>query len=237
MSLVSAARKLAADLDGLVFTEPATFVLNPLQYAGTIHEAYLRRFGAGPKEFVFLGMNPGPFGMAQTGVPFGEVAAVRDYLRLQGSVASPSSAPPKRPIQGFDCHRSEVSGRRFWGAVAERHPTPDTFFARAFVVNYCPLLFLNERCTNVTPERLAADERRALEALCDRHLREVAEILQPTRWLAIGGYAAKCLTRVFGKEVPHVVVPHPSPASPAANRGWSEAARAALEHAGINDLI
>ena len=34
------------------------------------------------KRVVFLGMNPGPFGMAQVGVPFGEVAAVRDWLRI-----------------------------------------------------------------------------------------------------------------------------------------------------------
>lgn len=237
MSLVSAARRLSADLGVLTFSPPAAFVLNPLEYARGVHESYLERFGAGPKEFVLLGMNPGPFGMAQTGIPFGEVAAVRDYLHLRGSVVSPASAPPKRPIQGFACTRSEVSGRRLWGAVAERHPDPTTFFARAFVTNYCPLLFLDEKCANVTPDRLQREERRAVEALCDRHLREVGVLLQPQRWIAVGGYADKCLVRVFGKDVPRALVPHPSPASPAANRGWTEAARAALQGAGIRDLL
>lgn len=237
MSLVSAARRLSKGLGALAFSPPAAFVLNPLDYAGHVHEAYLERYGAGPKELVLLGMNPGPFGMAQTGVPFGEVAAVRDYLQIHGAVRSPASAPPTRPIQGFDCTRSEVSGRRLWGAVAERHPDPATFFARAFVANYCPLLFLDAKCANVTPDRLLREERTAVEALCDRHLREVGEILQPRRWLAVGGYAEKCLVRVFGKDVPRAVIPHPSPASPAANRGWAEAARAALDAAGITGLL
>lgn len=237
MTLAKAARRLSKDLAALSFSPPAAYVLDPLQYARKTHEAYLERYGAGPKELVFVGMNPGPFGMAQTGVPFGEVSAVRDYLKIEGTIVSPPNAPPTRPIQGFACTRSEVSGRRLWGAVQERHPDPDTFFARAFVANYCPLLFLDAKCANVTPDKLLAEERRAVEALCDRHLREVGEILRPVRWLPVGVYAEKCLVRVFGKDVVRTVVPHPSPASPAANRGWSEAARAALLAGGVTDLL
>lgn len=237
MSLPRIAKQLSDDLSALTFSPPAAFVLNPLEYAWSVHAQYLERYGAGNKEFVFVGMNPGPFGMAQTGVPFGEVAAVRDYLGLSGTIVSPPSAPPSRPIQGFDCTRSEVSGRRLWGAIRERHPEPRTFFARAFVANYCPLLFLSATCTNVTPDKLIASERRAVEALCDQHLRELGAVLTPKRWLPVGRYAEACLIRVFGKGVTRTVVPHPSPASPTANRGWADAARAALAADGVDDVL
>lgn len=240
MTLASAARKLSDQLDALSFSPPATFVLNPLGYARTVHERYLEQYGTGAKRFAFVGMNPGPFGMAQTGVPFGEVAAVRDYLHLQGAadeIVSPPSAPPSRPIQGFACTRSEVSGRRLWGAIRARHPDPSTFFAQAFVVNYCPLLFLDAKCTNVTPDKLKAAERRAVEDLCDAHLREVGALLEIAHWLPVGRYAETCLVRVFGKDVARTVIPHPSPANPAANRGWDEAARAALATDGIDGVL
>ncbi|MCL1859942.1 MAG: single-stranded DNA-binding protein, partial [Proteobacteria bacterium] len=76
-ALIAAARELSATLGKMRFAPPVTHVYNPLDYAWNVHERYLRRYGDGRKRVVFLGMNPGPFGMAQTGVPFGEVAAVR----------------------------------------------------------------------------------------------------------------------------------------------------------------
>ena len=81
-ALLAAARRLRADTGRLRFAAPVTHVYNPLVYAWAPHEAYLRRFGGARKRVVFLGMNPGPFGMAQTGVPFGEIAAVRGWLRI-----------------------------------------------------------------------------------------------------------------------------------------------------------
>ena len=61
-------------VEKLRFSEPIHYVYNPLVYAREPHEAYLEKWGAKPKEIVLVGMNPGPFGMAQTGVPFGDVA-------------------------------------------------------------------------------------------------------------------------------------------------------------------
>jgi single-strand selective monofunctional uracil DNA glycosylase len=77
-ALVVAASALSATVDSLHFSAPVTHTLNPLNYAWAPHEQYLRKFGNGTKRVVFLGMNPGPFGMVQVGVPFGEVHAVRD---------------------------------------------------------------------------------------------------------------------------------------------------------------
>ena len=113
--LLGAARELSQALAALRFEQPIAHVYDPLQYAWAPYEGYVRRYGATRKRVVLLGMNPGPFGMMQTGVPFGEVAAVRDWMHLSAAVQRPAREHPKRPIEGFACRRSEVSGRRLWG--------------------------------------------------------------------------------------------------------------------------
>jgi len=153
--VIRATIALRKALAGRTFPSPADFVYQPLDYAWASHEAYLRRYAAsGPKKVLFLGMNPGPFGMAQTGVPFGEVAAVRDWMGLAMPVGRPEREHPGKKVTGFDCHRSEVSGRRLWGLCQERFGTPEAFFADHLVHNYCPLLFLEntKQGRNVIPE-------------------------------------------------------------------------------------
>jgi single-strand selective monofunctional uracil DNA glycosylase len=220
-ALIVAARRLRAETSRLRFEPPVTHVYNPLTYAWGPHEAYLRAFGAAPKRVVFLGMNPGPFGMVQTGVPFGEVAAVRDWLKIEGCVSRPTLEHPGRPIHGFDCVRSEVSGRRLWGLFAERFETPAKFFAEHIVMNYCPLAFLESGGRNRTPDKLPVAERAALFAACDRHLRAVIEALRPEWVIGVGEFAARRAGVVFaGSTLKLGQILHPSPASPAANRGW-----------------
>jgi single-strand selective monofunctional uracil DNA glycosylase len=237
VSLTSAAQRLHRTTSRLEFAAPVAFVYAPLGYAWSIAESYLEKYGQGPKEVVFVGMNPGPFGMAQTGVPFGEVSLVRDWMGLSGKVARPEIEHPKRPVLGLDCTRSEVSGARLWGAFARRFPDPSRFFQRAFVLNYCPLLFLAESGANITPDKLRAAERGPLEAACDAHLREALAALQPKTALGVGAYATKKLEslQVAGLRVANI--PHPSPASPAANRGWDELAAKALRSAGVEGLL
>jgi single-strand selective monofunctional uracil DNA glycosylase len=227
--------ELRAKAGRMRFGEPVAYVYNPLDYAWPVARAYFERYGKGPKEVLLLGMNPGPFGMAQTGVPFGEVAAVRDFLGLAGDVGSPRRTHEKRPVLGFECTRSEVSGQRLWGAIAERHPNPASFFERAFVLNYCPLLFLGETGANLTPDKLAKGDRAKIEKLCDEALRDAVQILAPKRIIGIGHYAAKRAALVTGREV--TAMPHPSPASPRANRGWAKDARETLRRAGVHDLL
>ena len=123
-------KKLSADLSALTFSEPVTHVYNPLEYAWAPHKKYLERYGAGTKEILMLGMNPGPWGMAQTGVPFGEIAAARDWLKCEATVKKPAGEHPKRPIEGYACTRSEVSGARLWGWAKDAFKTPDKFFDR-----------------------------------------------------------------------------------------------------------
>jgi single-strand selective monofunctional uracil DNA glycosylase len=133
MSLTGIIASAVPELDSLVFTEPVSCVYNPLDYAWDLHRQYLERFGRGKKQVVLLGMNPGPFGMVQTGVPFGEVEAVRSWLGLRGAVKKPKFEHPKRPILGLAATRSEVSGRRLWGWAAQRFVTPQRFARRFFV--------------------------------------------------------------------------------------------------------
>jgi single-strand selective monofunctional uracil DNA glycosylase len=205
----------------LRFKPPVVHVYNPLIYAWAPYEAYLRNFGAAPKRVMFLGMNPGPFGMVQTGVPFGEVAAVRDWLRLERAVGKPAQEHPRRPVTGFACMRSEVSGRRLWGLFAERFGTPRRFFAQHIVMNYCPLAFLESSGRNRTPDRLAASEKEALFEACDQHLRGVAVALKPEWVIGIGGFAAQRADEALPAGLVKIgQILHPSPASPAANRNW-----------------
>ncbi|HSI04107.1 MAG TPA: single-stranded DNA-binding protein, partial [Myxococcota bacterium] len=170
MSLVDITGELRDAVEKLRFAAPITHVYNPLTYAWDVHAKYLTQFGGGDRPVVLLGMNPGPFGMAQTGVPFGEVNIVRDWLRLDGSVGKPKRENPKRPITGLACTKSEVSGARLWGWARDTFKTPEAFFARYFVVNYCPLVFMEESGKNFTPDKLPAREAAALYAVCDRAL-------------------------------------------------------------------
>ena len=232
--LVEAAERLRDEVATLAFADPVAHVYNPLEYAWQAHEAYLRRYGTEPKRVVFLGMNPGPFGMVQTGVPFGEVAAVRDWLGIRGGIARPRSEHPKRPIAGFDCTRSEVSGRRLWGLFGERFGSAQAFFREHFVVNYCPLAFMASTGANITPDKLAAAERAALFERCDEHLRATVRILEPAWVIGVGDFALKRAGEALaGIDVRVARILHPSPASPLANRDWPGTATAQLRELGI----
>ena len=232
-ALEAAARELSAALAPMRFAAPVSHVYNPLAYAWAPYADYLRRFGQGRKRVVLVGMNPGPFGMVQTGVPFGEVAAVRDWMGIRAEVTAPAAQNPKRPVEGFACTRSEVSGRRLWGLFAERFGPAEAFFAEHFVANYCPLAFFDGG-RNLTPDKLPAAEQGPLLAACDAHLRRVAEILQPEWVIGVGAWAElRAREALAGLPLRFGRVLHPSPASPAANRGWAAAATRQLVDLGV----
>jgi single-strand selective monofunctional uracil DNA glycosylase len=227
--------RLTEELRPLRFGPPVTCVYNPLEYARPPFDLYLQRHGQAPKEVVLLGMNPGPFGMAQTGIPFGEVSHVRDWLGLRAPVRRPDPEHPKRPVQGFECARSEVSGARVWGWARTRFSDPETFFRRFLVLNYCPLVFMEESGRNRTPDRLPLAERRPLFEACDRALRQQVEHLRPRFLLAVGRFAEKRAHEALqGLEVGIACVPHPSPANPEANRGWDRLMDRALLEMGLS---
>jgi len=137
-------------------------------------------------------------------------------------------------VLGFDCPRSEVSGRRLWGLFAQRFGTADKFFSEHYVVNYCPLAFLSETGANLTPDKLPGRETAALYAACDEHLRSVVQALEPDWLIGVGGFAFARVQNVL-EHFPRIraaQILHPSPASPAANRDWAGQATAQLVKCG-----
>jgi single-strand selective monofunctional uracil DNA glycosylase len=241
--VLAATADLCDRVDGLSFGDPVAYIYNPLRYAWPLHEQYVRTWGASPRRVLLVGMNPGPWGMAQTGVPFGEVAVVRDWLALRGEVSRPVPEHPQRPVQGLKCARSEVSGRRLWGYFADRFGGPEEFFAENFVVNYCPLVFMEISARNRTPDKLPAAQAAPLFEACDRRLVRLVDLYRPEWVIGVGGFARKKLDALFKGKAPrrargHVpdhigTVLHPSPASPAANRGWAQAAEKQITAQGI----
>jgi single-strand selective monofunctional uracil DNA glycosylase len=187
---IEISRWLADEVASLRFDPPTAYVYNPLVYARRPHEAYLSRYAIRGVENLLLGMNPGPWGMAQTGVPFGEVSLVRDFLGIESPVEQPGIEHPKRPIEGFACRRSEVSGRRLWGWARDRFGTAAAFRKQFFVANYCPLVFMEASARNRTPDKLPTAEREPLFAACDEALRRLVAWCRPRRVVGIGTFAA-----------------------------------------------
>ncbi|HVR28244.1 MAG TPA: uracil-DNA glycosylase family protein [Thermoanaerobaculia bacterium] len=233
--LTAIARDLRRELAGLTFAPPVAHVYRPLDYAWGPHAEYLERWGRGPKTVVLVGMNPGPWGMAQTGIPFGCIPLVCSWLDLScREVGRPDREHPRRPVEGFECHREEVSGARLWGWARDRWGTPERFFSTVWVTNYCPLLFLDEEGRNLTPDKLRAAERERVTVPCDRALRRVVESLSAHWVVGIGAFAENRVRQVCaGQPVVLGRIPHPSPASPRANRGWADVATAELRKLGI----
>lgn len=234
MKLQDVSQVLAADASLLSFATPVALVYNPLVYAWDAHAAYLERYGQGRRSVLLLGMNPGPFGMAQTGVPFGDVEMVRDWLGIEAPVETPPTEHPKRPVLGFQCPRREVSGQRLWGWARARFGTPERFFTQFFVVNYCPLVFMTETGRNLTPDALPADERVPLFEVCDQALRGMVGLLEPDYLVGIGRFAEdRARAALTGHDLHIGRILHPSPASPAANRDWAGQAERGLQQLGI----
>ena len=228
--LLKGAKKLSECVNRLSFSAPITHIYNPLDYAWSAHKMYIQSYANSRKRVLFLGMNPGPFGMVQTAVPFGEIKAVRNWMRIQTPVGKPASEHPKRPVHGFNCQRSEVSGQRLWGLFSKRYPDPKDFFAEHFVMNYCPLAFLEATGRNRTPDKLPQEEAAPLYAACDRYLEQVVDILKPKWLIGVGKFAFKRVQRVRENHTISIgVILHPSPANPTANKDWAGTATKQLQ--------
>ncbi|MBP6603667.1 MAG: single-stranded DNA-binding protein [Verrucomicrobiales bacterium] len=234
--LLVATDTLTERLHGLRFGDPVSHVYNPLEYARASHELYVKRFGESTKRILLMGMNPGPWGMAQTGVPFGEMEAVRDWMGITAPVGKPELEHPKRPIVGFACEKSEVSGRRLWGLFSEAYPAVEDFFVDHYVVNYCPLVWMEESGRNRTPDKLPLAEMAPVYEACDVYVGEHLKLLKPEWVIGVGGFAEARLARIVdstGMRVNVGRILHPSPASPAANRDWAGTVATQLRALGL----
>ncbi len=234
-SLEEAAKSLSIACNKLTprLSKTVSWVYNPLDYAWEVHNQYLRKYGGLGSKTILLGMNPGPWGMGQTGVPFGDVSKVRDYLGLTGDVGQPETSHPKRPVIGLESTRNEISGTRLWGIIEDTFGCAEDAHANLFVVNHCPLLMFDENGKNLTPDKLSGESAKELLELCNLHLRQVVEILDATRVIGVGAYAEKQAKKALvGIDIEIARIPHPSPASPLANRNggadWRHEVKAVL---------
>ena len=230
--------KLSGELDDMNFSAPVAIVYNPLRYAADGLEKYLR-YSENDKRVVFLGMNPGPWGMAQTGVPFGEVEAVKIFLKLKDiHVNAPENEHELYKVRGLECPRSEVSGKRLWGLFEKKFGTAEKFFDEHFVLNYCPLLFLEtsgeNRVRNLTPDKLKKSEREVLFEVCNECFRKIIEVFKPEFVVGVGNFAEeRARFALEGLDVKITKILHPSPASPQSNKDWDKKVTAQLIEAGV----
>jgi len=233
--LIYAAKQLSSACDKAIKKiERKTIVAhatNPLDYAWQHHEQYLSNWGGLGAKTLLLGMNPGPWGMAQSGVPFGSTNIAKTLLRIKPfQLETPPNAHPKRPIIGLDLERQEISGQRLWSLMFDHYGEGKDVFSNIFVVNHCPLLLLGESGKNLTPDNLPASVMKPVLDACDEHLKQVVEIMEIERIIGVGKYAEKRARMTFnagkngngltpsGREITITTCWHPSPASPLANR-------------------
>lgn len=214
--------RLSTRVDALSFHTPVAYVYNPLDYARAALQQYMEAYAQTGVRAILLGMNPGPWGMAQTGVPFGAVEPVREWLGIDAPIGRPKREHPKRPVLGLRCPRNEVSGMRLWGWARDTFGTPKRFFRMFFVYNYCPLLFLEDGGRNRTPDKLPAEAREPLFDACDDALRKLVALLGPKYVIGVGAFSERRALAAL-PDTPAVIgrILHPSPASPAANRDWA----------------
>jgi single-strand selective monofunctional uracil DNA glycosylase len=239
LALIEASRRLSDACDSLISPLAkqtiAKHITNPLDYARECHEDYLHRYGSLGAKTLMLGMNPGPWGMAQCGVPFGATAMVRELLDIDLPVKQPQNAHPKRPIIGISLQRQEASGTRLWSLLNQHYGTAEQIHEQVFLVNHCPLLLLDEKARNITPDKISGKAVTKLMDVCDQHLRDVVEALGIKRIIGVGKYAEKRSKVAFGgrKDIAISSCWHPSPASPLANRNdgkdWRENVISVLE--------
>lgn len=232
-SILSIENELVQALSQLKFGLPVTCVYNPLVYAQELHEQYVRKYGGRKVEVLLVGMNPGPYGMAQTGVPFGDGTIVRDFLKISGKVNSPNSIHLRRPIYGLDCPRKEISGQRFWGWAQRQFNSATDFLNRFWIHNYCPLIFMEASGKNRTPDKLPASERELLETSCNKALVATINLIQPRLVVGIGKYSAQRIRASGAQDIVIGEVMHPSPANPKANKEWAKVFEIQLKSLGV----
>ena len=281
MDLIKTTRILADDLHALRRPAGVSHVYNPLRYMWPAHERFLSRHyvtdrasapdgrldfyepagATRPRRYLILGMNPGPHGMVQTGLPFGDVvnaAAMLGY-RTGDQVPAPDLAGvelhPSRPVIGLSATRREASGERLWGGLAAIFGGLEQTLAACFAANYCPLAYFADDAqgTNVTPEDFGKKTIKGepnprhdpgyaaeLDKVCLPYLVRVARAMRVEVILAVGRYAEAKANIIAALQPddsrparPKVVyLTHPSPLATRSAGEWATMARHALENAG-----
>ncbi|KAL2712687.1 single-strand selective monofunctional uracil DNA glycosylase [Vespula squamosa] len=251
-------QELCQKLQTISFPSSVAYIYNPIIYAFEVHAMYVQTYCNEPKKILFLGMNPGPWGMSQTGVPFGEISMVRDWLKLHGFIGKPSREQPDRKVTGFDCKRSEISGKRLWGLFKEMCGSPQNLFKHSYVHNYCPIALMDRKGRNITPAELKAifilffhyfyilikyflqgEEQKLIYELCDQALSKIIQLLDIKIIVGIGRFAEKRAQIVVSADnlsVQVLWITHPSPRA-VGNQNWDQKTKQRLHDLGLAEYF
>ena len=232
-TLINSSYNLSQDLQSLskILLEEGfvDYVYNPLIYAWEPHKAFIELGGNKGAKTILLGMNPGPHGMGQMGIPFAATSIVRDLFKIRNlPVLQPEKIHPKRKVIGLGWHKEEISGTRLWNALIDYYGTTENIFSKVFVVNHCPLMFFKGvNATNVTPDKIPGETIKKIIQRCDIYLKDIVEIMQIETVIGVGKYSKKrAEIALKDTKVNLKSCWHPSPASPLANknkgRDWRE---------------
>ena len=198
-------------------------VWNPPLYTEEIYRRFLQRYPPKPSPILLLGLNPGPHGMAQTGIPFTDCRTASQLLDI--SLPIPGKAPTdlarrlKKPTGRWRStyERSSLGIYRFlrlgWNNSLE------DAFARVYFANPCPLLFLTAEGKNVTPADPILKRLPEIADLRREAVRRSGALLAPSSVVCLGSDAfsvmGKAASELVGPENVHAY-PHPARAIPIA---------------------
>lgn len=224
----------------ICFEHKVGWYYNPLDYAWPVHRAYKESLCNPSGRALLVGMNPGPWGMGQTGVPFGDPQIVGDWMGLGKDfvIKKPASERDSRPVNGFDSERREGSGQRLYGFLKECFGNLKNFFEANFVISYCPLLMFTPEAKNLTPPNLLKKEKKKIYSICDPYLKDMINIYSPEVLVGIGKFATERLREVSPSDGDDIFrIPHPSPANPEATRNggsyWRSRVKKVLTEANL----
>ena len=188
LAIIELYKSLNIELDELKFFPPCFYVYNPLSYCFESFKIYFEYLNTEEEINLFFGINPGPFGMAQTGIPFGDKETVKNYLKIEPKIDIDKipKQHPKKQILGLEVKRVEKSGRIFWGVIKEFYPEKYDFFKSNFVLNFCPLCFLDEQGRNITPKVLRKEDQIALYKILEIFMLKLFKLIKIKKLIAIG---------------------------------------------------
>jgi single-strand selective monofunctional uracil DNA glycosylase len=215
-------------------------VLDPSRYGERWHAPFRRLYPPRARPLLVFGLNPGPYGMAQTGIPFTDLKRLAQGLpRLAAELARsgerlslPGLAPSS--LQPFLTRTFESSSVRVHRFLRLAHGSAERAFREVVFVNPCPLLFIDRA---LGENRTPADLPRALRAGVDEARVEVVSVavarLRARGAIVLGRDAAAALSvplRARLGERAVVEWEHPARAVPDI---WARGLLAALRRRGL----
>jgi single-strand selective monofunctional uracil DNA glycosylase len=160
-------------------------IWNPGLYAASWHALFRKEYPASAGCILVFGLNPGPYGMAQTGIPFTDLKRLREHLprlakgleRRGCSLAGVGLAP--RSLRPYLSRTFESSAVRVYRFLSRGWGSAEDGWRSVVVANPCSLLFMDAAGENRTPADLVgAVSRRTGSLVAARRLRERCNALR-----------------------------------------------------------